>query len=485
MQTLFAWLVVALLPLAALPWSLGLLARTRRPDWPLSVALSLALTYGGLTLLMFWTALLGLRFDAGLLTLLYLLACAPGVVVWQRRGRPWPPRPRHNRWSALALLLLAAIAAAVVLNAAYWPFSRDDALGIYHAQAEAMAESRALLPLTGAESLYLTYPPLMPLAYAYTYLLSGWENEYLARVVSTLLALGALLATYALGREVEGRLTGVLSALLLALAPTFGRWASTGYVDLPSAFCVTLSAVFALRLWRSGAATDALLAGLCVGLAAWTKNATLIEVVVFGGWLLVGLFFRRFGWRAVGVGLLACAVVAAPWYIRNWLGAGFLVPQTAWTDDARPTLELLLLFITRPEIYALSGWLMLLGIGWTLRRLLQPQTRPAAALLLLWTGPFFGAWWLLTSYDPRLLLPVVPVFAVMGGWLLAAGWRDLPAHWQPPARRAAALVAIAFTAFTLWNSVEFKDDILRNPLMSDADRHDIIRAARSSPQSPE
>ena len=481
MQTLFAWLVVVLLPVAALPWSLWLLASTRRrPDWPLAAALSLGLAFGGLTLLMFWTSFLGLPFHELALTLLTLLLCAPGLVLWLRAGRPWPPTPRLNRWSWLAALLLAAIAAAILFNAAYWPFSRDDALGIYHAQAEVLAETRALLPLTGADSLYLTYPPLMPLAYAYTYLLSGWENEYLARLISALLALGSVLAAYALGREVDGRLTGFLSALLLALAPTFGRWAATGYVDLPAAFFVTLSAVFALRLWRSGSTADSMLAGLCMGLAAWTKNAALIEVAALGLWLLASLALRRFGWRAAAAALLACAVVATPWYVRNLLGAGFLVPATAWTDDARPTLETLLNFVSRPEIYALSGWLMLLGLVFTLTRLIRPQSAPAAALLL-WTGPFFGAWWLLTSYDPRLLLPVAPVFAVMGGWLLAAAWRALPLRWRTPARAVALLLAVAFAALAVWSSVEFKDEILRDPLMSNAAKHDLVLSTRDHP----
>ena len=480
MQTLIAWIVVVLLPAAALPWSLWLLASTgRRPDWPLTAALSLSLAYGGLTLLMFWTSLAGLPFDGVALTIGMQLLCAPGVVLWMRAGRPWPPQPRLNRWSGLAALLLAAVAAAILFNAAYWPFSRDDALGIYHAQAEAMAETRALLPLTGADSLYLTYPPLMPLAYAYTYRLSGWENEYLARLISALLALGSLLAAYALGREVDGRLTGALSALILALAPTFGRWASTGYVDLPAAFFVTLSAVFALRLWRSGAAADALLAGLCMGLAAWTKNATLIEVVALAVWLLAGPALHRFGLRAAAAGLLACALVAAPWYVRNWLGAGFLVPATAWTEDARPTLDMLLVLVTRPEIYALSGWLMLLGGLFTFARLGYAKSRPAAILLLLWTGPFFGAWWLLTSYDPRLLLPVAPLLAVMGGWGLASGWRVLPVRWQAAARAVATLLALALAALAIWSSVEFKDEILRNPLMDDAAKHALAARNRS------
>ena len=75
MQTLAAWLIVAALPIATLPWSLWWLARaSRRLDWPLAAALAVGLSFGGLTLLMFWTSLLGSPFDALLLTALALLA---------------------------------------------------------------------------------------------------------------------------------------------------------------------------------------------------------------------------------------------------------------------------------------------------------------------------------------------------------------------------------------------------------------------------
>lgn len=479
MSTIVPWLVVLALPLAALPWSLWLLARAdRRPDLTLTLALSLALAYGALTLTLFWLSLLGLPLDALAATLILLGLALAGLAIWSRAGRPLPPRPRLDAWTLVALVLMAAVAAAILFNAAYWPFSRDDTLGIYHAQALQLVDTRALLPLTGADSLYLAYPPLMQLAYAYTYLLAGWPHEYLARFASALLALGGLLAAYALGRDVADRPTGLLAALLLALMPTFGRWASTGYVDLPSAFYVTLAAVFALRLWRAAHTVDALLAGVCIGLAAWTKNAALLEVAALGGWLVVGLVRRRFSLRAAIVAALGCAVVAAPWYVRNGLGAGFLVPDTAWTDQARPTLDTLLLFVTRPEIYGPSGWAILGGLVFCVVQFARRRNADSALLLLLWTLPFYAVWWLLTSYDPRLLLPVVPVFAVIGGSLLTALWRAAPLRQRAALRFVAAVLAVALAASAVYNSVEFKDDILRNPLMNNAAKHALVLAAR-------
>src|SRR5690606_26909942 len=135
-------------------------------------------------------------------------------------------------------------------------------------------------------SLYDAYPILVPLNYAYAYFAAGWENEYLAKTIATLLSLACLPATYLLGERLRGALAGWLAALVLALTPFFGSWASSGYVDLPMAFFYTLAAVFALRLWETGSTRDAVIAGALVGLAAWTKNAALIGVPLLGGWLV-------------------------------------------------------------------------------------------------------------------------------------------------------------------------------------------------------
>ncbi|MEO8612580.1 MAG: glycosyltransferase family 39 protein [Chloroflexota bacterium] len=483
MQTIFAWILTAVIIAAGYPWSAWLLSKSKSPrsQW-LTSLLALALSIGLLTLLMFWESLLGIALNLWAITIPYFVLMLPGLMLWWR-GRNTSPQPesglpktsehRFARWFGGGILI--AISAAIFFNAAYWPFHRDDTLGIYHRYGKLMYESGTLVPFAGRDdAFYQAYPIQIPLAYTYSYLASDWVNEYLAKAVTALFSLACLPATYVLGRMLVGSLAGWLSALLLAFAPTFARWASTGYVDLPMAFLYTLSAIFAWRLWEDENWADALLAGAMMGLAAWTKNAALIGIAFLILWLGYGWLKKRISFRFIGLVLGVCAIVAAPWYIRNWIEARLIMPPTAWTDQAEHSLRTLLLFIFQPENFALTGWVILLSIIAAIIQFLRRRAAAPTLLLLIWTIPFFGVWWLLVSYDPRFVLLFLPLLCVLGGGWLAQIWRALPQKWQPVIFRAVAVVALAGMLYILWISVEFKPEILHNPLMGDEAKHTIV-----------
>jgi 4-amino-4-deoxy-L-arabinose transferase-like glycosyltransferase len=515
--TLLAYLLVSILIGAAYPWATWLLRSEVAADMNLRVpsstvlqrlTLTVALSVGVLTLVMLWEGIVGFAFTVVGITLPYLLLMLPGVVLWWRRrhksggivgarpsddGTRAAPLQTENltsdlsedstrspqKWSLalrnFSILILLAISAAILFNAAYWPFHRDDALGIYQPHAQTMYQLRTLVPLTGADSLYRTYPMLIPSAYAFAYLASGWENEYLANLIGALLSVGCLPVAFWLGKLLKDERAGWLSALLLALTPAFGRWASAGYVDLPMAFFYGLSAVFAIRLWHSGNWKDSLLAGIMMGLAAWTKNAALLGVPLLGLWLLYALLRRRISVLACMISLAGCAVVAAPWYIRNWIGAGFIMPNTAWTDQAQRTFDNLLVFLTRFDNFGLSGWVVVVGaIAALIVVVRRKGNAPEQTALLLWALPMFAAWWLFVSYDPRFLLLFLPILCALGGTWLTDVWTRIPSDWRHVVRLVMAGLAIFLTLQTLWFSVEYKDEFLRNPLMGDADKRAIV-----------
>lgn len=462
--SVFGWIIVGLTLAAGYGWSVRLL---REQSWT-TVLLGLALGVGALTLIMFWESVIGIRLTLPGIALPYFAAMLPGW--WRVR----PPRPRlpESRDRRFMLLVLLAISAGVLFNGANLPFHRDDTLGIYQPAAQTIYQTGALVPLTGVDSLYRAYPILVPLSYAYAYFASGWENEYLAKTIATLLSLACLPTAYVLGKRLRDERTGWLAALVLALTPFFSRWASSGYVDLPMAFFYALAAVFALCLYESGRLRDAALAGALVGLAAWTKNAALIGVVLLTLWLVWCRINGRIGWRAVIYSLIACAVVAAPWYIRNLIGAGFIMPDTAWTDQAQRLLENVFVFVARPENFGAPGYALIAGV---LAALPAARRRePGILLILLWTLPFFAAWWLFVSYDPRFLLLFLPLLAVLAGGLLARLWDWLDPAWQPRARIVLFLLTLVLAAPVVFNAVEYKVALVRNPLMTDAEKHALV-----------
>ncbi len=462
---MIAWIVVILTLAAGYGWS----SRLLRGNGGLVVTFGLALSVGALTLIMFWESLLGLSLTFASIALPYFVLMLPG---WWRVHLPRLAIP--STWGQrFALLILLVISAAILFNGAYWPFYRDDTIGIYVPAAQAIYQTQALVPLIGADSLYRAYPVLIPLSYSYAYFAAGWQNEYLAKAIATLLSLACLPAACLLGKQFRSERVGWLAALLLILTPFFGRWASSGYVDLPMAFFYTLSATFALRLRETDKIVDAVLAGMLMGLAAWTKNAALIGVILLVLWLIWCLLQRKISLRAAAASLIACTLVAAPWYIRNEIGAGFIMPATAWIDQAQRTLDNALIFLTHTQDFGLPGLLILFGVLVALRDLLWKR-KLDALVLLLWTLPFFAAWWLLVSYDPRFLLLFLPILCVLASDPLVRLWDWIGPAWQPRYAIVLTLLTLILAAPILFNSVDYKPQILRHPFMSDADKHAIV-----------
>ena len=481
MEIVFGWLLVGVVISAAYPWSAWLLGRGRQDEGRLLTLLfALAFSIGILTLIMFWESVLGIPFALWTITLPYFALMFPGIYLWLRHPTlvevPVHSDENTQLLRRFALPMLVIISAAILFNAAYWPFHKDDTLGIYHRYGLLMAETGTLVPFAGRDdAFYQAYPTQIPLAYTYAYLASGWVNEYLAKTISTLFALACLPATFVFGRMLYGERAGWLAALLLALAPTFTRWASSGYVDLPMAFLYTLSAIFAWRLWRDGRWVDALLAGITMGLAAWTKNAALLGVLFLSVWLMFVYIRRRIRLIHILLTLVSCALVAAPWYIRNIVEAGLIVPPTAWINQAQHTLAAAFIFITQPENFVLTGWIILIAVLQAVIALFRrPSESEKSFLLLLWTIPFFSFWWLFASYDPRFVLLFLPPLAVLAGSWTAHLWEQLSGTWRTRLVMPLAGIALLLGLYITWISVEYKPEILSNPVMTDGVKHSIV-----------
>ena len=482
----------------AYPWALVALSPPRSPV--ITALTTVALSLGGMTLGMMTLALvapglLNLGVIGGLMALVFALgawwlleaeivrggAASVRTVIAQARRAA-----RASPLAAGAVVVPVVMGALILFNAGYLPFGDQDAIAIYGRLGRWVYLNRTL-PV--GEGLFEAYPMLVPLSYTYTHLLAESQNEYLARLAPAALSVGAMAAAYALGRALYSLRTGVAAAALLALTPTYTRWASAGYADLPAAFFFTMSALFAWRLYESGRARDAALAGIVAGLAMWTKNGALTLAASLPLWIAYTRLHARC-WpgdasgqpvapRCAALALGAAALTAGPWYARNLLLFGVIVPPTGWAWLAQRTLANLVPFAAYPEAYFAPGLVFLAGIAACLGWAARGDAR--AAMLLIFAAPFFAVWWALFSYETRFLLMILPLVAVMGGRALDAAMARIQLHISAelpgsyPASMGlqwaalALLVALALPAAS--KAVMHKDDFLRNPLMDNAARH--------------
>jgi hypothetical protein len=467
-------------------WALRLLPKERR-TWLDLALVTLALSLGGLTLWMFWVALL-LPGRLNLATALAGPAALGGIGLWAIRRHSAPhslesgTTPSSGVLDAVLVCLVSLTCAAILFNSVYWPFSEEDALAIYAPLAKRIYRTGAL-PVGGR--LYEAYPMALPLAYAYTHWAAGAVNEYLARLVPGLLGAGVLGVTALLGRELLSARTGWLAAALLGLTPAFCRWASSGYADVPASFYFTMSALFAWRWCRDARAEDGLLAGVMAGLAMWTKNSALtlvvsLPVLVALRWWMARVKYReplrRLPWRQIALSGGAVVAIALPWYLRNLVLFDFLFPPP-WTYRVQHDLETLLAMTTWRS-WAVSGWLFSASIACGLIAALRGGKKAKQwALLLIYTLPFYAAWWWMADYDPRLLMVTTPLLAVMAALMLENLAQILRVHltaaWFRLATTLVAVALISTAPFSLRQAVQHKPVIVIHPLSTDAEKHRV------------
>ena len=490
---LLPWLAAIFSLLLAYPWVRWLLILPARRDNPqprdplLTLLLTVGLSLGALTwLMMLLAALAPALLSFWRVTALGLIVHLTGWAAWQRRPvKPRPLRPADAGWwrrpvPLTALIIVLVLVGLTLFNAAYWPFGEDDTLTIYGPVAFRFATTGQF---SGA-GLYDAYPVLGPLAFAYVHLAAGVPNEYAARFVVAALALVTVGGAYVLGRDLYGRAVGLTAAFLTITTPILTHWAASGYTDLPAGAYYVLTAVAAWRLFTRPHPAYAALTGLLAGLAAFTKNGALLLVGSLVGWVLYSYWvtWRRSsaeGWpirgRHAALMAGAFALIAGPWYGHTLLSFGYLVPPTGWIDQAQHTLAALFAPLLNFRNFMLGGLLSIPGMAAMLWELWRSRWHfaPRPALLVGFSLPFWGVWWWFFSYDPRFLLMIWPLLAVMSGWLVVTIWRWLPERGQRLVLRALPFVLIVLALPAARMAVDHKPDILRDPFMDDLARHRV------------
>lgn len=275
-----------------------------------------------------------------------LLAASMGVGLRSVRLQR-PARPAVREWIAGAVLIGAAVLTVwsffALARAA--PHGDWDAWATWNLRAKYLLAEPHLAYSSELRSSHPQYPMLVTASVARLWWYAkGTSTGAPAAVAGSLFFATILLAVgvFASGR---GVMLGLLAPMPLLAAPALLLHLSSGYADVPVALLMTA----AVLLLAGG---TPVLAGLCAGLAAWTKDEGIAFAALF---LLLSVLFERRQWFRIVAGAAMPLAVTA-WFKLQLASRAADAPAAvpfAWNPDR-----------VEPVISALRGSFLSLGGDW-------------------------------------------------------------------------------------------------------------------------
>ena len=343
-------------------------------------------------------------------------------------------------WRGDLLLLALLFGALFFFRLGSYPLSNPDEGRYAEIPREMLATGDWVTPrLNGVN--YFEKPPLVYWVTAGFLRVFG-QNEWSVRAVPAMFAVLGVLLTYAAGRALYDRLTGLLAAFVLG---TSLMWFVLGHIPLlDMAMAVFMSGTLFCFICGirepAGARRRALFMGLyaCAALATLTKGLMgfMVSGAVMFLWLVLLNGWSRLRPLYLPTGIILFLAIALPWHL--------LAAQRNETWVHRYIVfEHFLRFLTpaasRPGPWHLFLWVVLAGlIPWT--GFLWPALRDAVRagwkkrsehaetwFLVTWVG--FIVFFFSTSKSklPPYISPVFPALALLVASELARRWRDASA----------------------------------------------------------
>lgn len=396
---------------------------------------AIAVSMGTLMMFMMWLGFLPVQLISPW-AFLIIIGTGLGLGYWLNPGWFSPKRWADywlmvwKRYSQLSFEMILAwtvlgLCAVILIHSFYYPFIGDDTLARY-----ALHGQRIYLNGRIPQSVF-GYPPGAALTFVWTWFAANVQHEQLAKLFAVVSSVGTLGATYLLGRMWFGRKGGWLAAVLVVLPPAYVVNSTIAYVDIPTIFPTLLAVAFIWRWWEHNRLKDAAMAALLVGFALLIKQSALTFAASLAIVPIIYLIaLRGRNWKsAVGAFALIVlipALIAGPWYLRNVLLEQSVLPIAGYYHlaqrSAKPTFDKLLVpYVSRKEFggtiseVLTAGWV--LGVGLAIGegiRLLRGKLAdvPVNLIFATFAIPYWLAWWLYFSFDPRFLLLLLPFFAL-------------------------------------------------------------------------
>ncbi len=349
---------------------------------------------------------------------------------WQQ----WAHRLAERQW-AYPLILLVGMLMFLPNLGQHGLWDIDEA---HNAEcAREMREANEWIVPTFNYQLRTDKPVLLYWCIQVCYLCFG-ISEWSARLPSVLAGLCSLLVCYEIARRLFGRVTGLLSGLILGSSLMF---AVSSHAVTPDALLI-LTVQLTFLTWNiaydSKQPAWLLLTGLCGGLAMLAKGPVGVALPAAATTLL--LLWQRdlsFLWqRRTLQAIFFFCLIALPWYIlvgyetRMEFIKGFFLTHhfsrfsAPMEGHIGPFYYHLLVILV-----AFAPWSIFLGptIWYSIRRgsLLEGTSKPwAYRLLLLWVAMWFIVFSLAATKLPNYVLPTYPPLAMLTAAFLVRWWKQ-------------------------------------------------------------
>jgi YYY domain-containing protein len=291
------------------------------------------------------------------------------------------------------------------------------------------------------------------------------------RALSALIDTAVIYLAYLIGKRVYHRRVGLLAAAFVTFTVFHIQVAHFYAVDALLTFFVLLLFVFALEFARNGGLRSGLLMGVSFGLALATKfSAAPLFLVMVGAFVLR---YRRRDVEDVGrltrllVGSVALAAVvffiAEPYAILDFDAFTAGVAEQARMVRGIADYPYTRQYIgTTPYLYQIEetavwgmglpmGLVAYAGLGFFLLRIVRHR-KGEELLLLAWVGPYFLITGSFMVKFMRYMLPLLPLFLIMGAAMLFA-FKDWLRRKVPERKALASSVGYGVTGLVIGSSV--------------------------------
>ncbi|MGQ9921119.1 MAG: phospholipid carrier-dependent glycosyltransferase [Desulfobacca sp.] len=348
---------------------------------------------------------------------------------------------------------------------------------------------------------YLEKPPLVYWLTALSFSIFG-ANEWAARLVPALSALGGVGAVYWLANRLWGPNTALLAGLITATSGGYFLLGRILILDMSLTCCLTWGLALAYAAWRNGARHYLCWAYMVLGLGVLVKGpvAVVLPVLIFLTWLVLEGGWRQ--WRRLWHpgGALLLGLLVLPWYLAvAWQNPEF-GRYFFWEEHVQRFLAPRI-HAGQPVYYyvgvvlvALLPWSFLLPWVWGASKAAEAASVAAAdrRFLLVWFGVIFVFFSLSRAKLFPYLLPGLPPLALLTAQALAGLdpaiqgqchiWRWTERGWLVVALAGlAALALVALLAPQAWNRIAFLAPYLMAAILVLTVLPLLLRFFRTSP----